>query len=1227
MVVRAELLRDPITEPVAAAHATPAFPRTDRYTYTATIGQGGMGVIYRALDRQLEHEVALKVLRARSPDAVARLKAEFRARVDLHHPNLLQLLDLCVTADEAFFTMELVDAVDFLDWVWQAGEAGARPRLAAALAGIASALDALHGAGWVHFDVKPANILVDRTGRALLADFGLSTAIRSRAGGPARDLDGAGTPDYMAPERRRGAIVTPASDLYSLGAVILEALTGSPLDDGGARPRDPLLALARQLMARAPGARPTAAEATAALRGIEPGGEAAPEGTIRAASEAASEATSEPPFVGRAAQLAALEAALARVDPSTAVVAHVHGPSGIGKSMLIGQFLDGVAARRGDPIVLRGRCHPYEQIAFGGVDRIVDGLAERIRDGELSAGGIAPNALAALVRLFPTLPWRVPATAGALGDDDRGLRLLGIATLRELLVRAAAARPLVMWIDDVHWIDDDTEEVLGALAGIPDTMTIYSYRTDAAARAAALGAPPGARGRASVHRVELALGPLDAADLEVLVGAVAPGVAADTRRKLAAAAAGSPVFARVLGRHDAHHRWTAGLDAAGSPAALWNQMIDALPAAQRALFDAIAIAPGPVAASIVRRAVRVDHASPELRALEQLGIVSRAPGRGAIRLAPFHDRLRQVRLEHLDATARARLHRELARSHELVASDDYEALVHHLHALAEDARAGHYAVLAADRASENLAFGAAASYYARAIEWLPERAEPWELHRKLAECEANRGHAESAGAQFELAAAAHRRAAGPRLATTRLSLRAAEQLLHCGRIPEGYRLLREVLEALRVRLPGSHRAAVLASAMLRARLLLRGLGPVPPAARDRLDPEEELRLDALWRGSTSLAHINHALADVLLLRHMRATLDGGSPHRLVQSLTYEAAAEITLGSRLLDRHAAEMLARAERLLAGGTDDYDLGWFEVSCAAIGFFRADFRATIEHAAAAEAHFTRRGIGVAWERAVLCSYLLFALALTGDAATLEARRRVALDDALARRDRLAESYCRSGYTSLTWLFRDEVDAARRERAAMRAAAPGADGAGARPRQWPESGFSTLDYHALLADTHLDLYAGDPGAAHARIEAAWPAIERALLLRIQFVGVDLRFLRARCALAASRRVPAPRPLVRLAARERTRIARDPNPVARPYHALLGGLVAGAPELLDEAARGFDELAMTAHAAAARYRCGELVGGRDGDRLRGEARARLAAAGVARPDRIVEMYAPGDAG
>jgi hypothetical protein len=683
------------------------------------------------------------------------------------------------------------------------------------------------------------------------------------------------------------------------------------------------------------------------------------------------------------------------------------------------------------------------------------------------------------------------------------------------------------------------------------------------------------------------------------------------------------VFARVLGRHDLHRAGATGLGTTGSPAALWNQLIDALPAPQRALFDVIAVAPGPVAASVVRSAAGVEVASPELRALEQLGIVSRAPGRGAIRLAPFHDQLRQVRLAYLDAPARARLHRGLAHGHEQTASGDHEALVHHLHELGEDARAGRYAVLAGDRASASLAFGTAASYYARAIEWMPDRAEPWELHRKLAECEASRGHAEAAGLHFERAAAERAATAGSSLPTTRLSVRAAEQLLRCGRILDGYRIMRDVLATLRVRLPGSHRAALLQSIVLRAWLVLRGLEPV---LLRELDPETELRLDALWMASTSLAHVNVALADVLLLHHIHAALDGGTPSRILRLLTYEAAAEVTLGSRFFDRRAAAMMERAAQLLADTRDDYDLGWFEASCAAIAFFRAQWPETIAHGEAAERHLLRRAIGVAWERAVVHSYWLFALALTGDAAALDRRRQIALDDALARRDRLAESHCRSGYTILAWLFRDDVAGARRERSAMAGAVrrePREPRDSAVTGRWPDASFGTPEYHAILADCHIALYAGELGDAHARIEAAWPLIERALLLRIQFVGVDLRFLRARSALAASRAAPDRRALIRIAERERSRIARDPSPVARPYHALLGGLLAGAPDLLDDAARGFDELAMAAHAAAARFRRGELVGGRDGDRLCREARDGLRAAGIAHPDRIIAMYAP----
>jgi hypothetical protein len=1212
------------------------------------IGQGGAGVIYRAIDRDLKQEVALKVLRARGGGSVSKLKSEFRARADLHHPNLLQLFELVVTAEHAFFTMELVDAVDFLDWIWRGtpatpaavGDDGAQRRLASAMHDVVSGLAALHGAGLVHFDVKPGNILVDHAGRVRLADFGLSTEFRTEAGASVRDTEGAGTPYYMAPERRRGGIITPASDLYSVGATILEALTGSPraaLDDRPADP-SPLLAIARRLMAPDPQARPTAREALDALHAI--GGGAAGAVVHRLAPRQRPEA----PFVGRQPQLAAMQDAFERAGDAATATIHVHGPSGIGKTALVRRFLDGVRARHPEVVILRGRCHPYEQIAFCGIDRIVDGLSAHMRSDGVSLEGVAPHGLAALVRLFPSVPSRVDPAMVQTAEANGSLRHLGFAALRELLARAAAARRLILWIDDLQWVDDDTLEVLRALQGIPRATFILSYRLDDTGTRSRLDLlrvkQPAPDLGLLAHSTDLPLGILDAGDLESLFRALAPEIAPETCRELAVASGGYPIFAHVLGIPDAPPV-SGELARPGLLASWLNGMVDTLPSTQRALFDTIVVAPGPVAMSVVMHAAADDQPLPSLRALEQLGIVSRSSGRGMVRVLPLHDRLRQARLERMHPAEYVRIHRALARSHEQLASFDFEALTHHHHELGEDERAGHYAVLAGDRASASLAFGAAASYYTRAIEWLPDRSEPWELIRKLAECQASRGHGQDAGAQFAQAARVREQIEGGSPQTTRLQLRAAEQLLRSGAIPEGFRIMRDVLSVLGVTLPTSHRGALARSAFLRLGLLARGTR-FSPRAEAELDDRARLRMDALWMASTSLAHVNFPLADVLLLLHGRSALSAGEPSRILRFLTYEAAAEVTLGSRYFDRRAAALIEQADQLLAALGDDYNTGWYHASYAANAFFRADWRACIAHAGSAETHLMRHAVGIAWERAVTYQYWLFALALTGQTAQLEDRRRIALEDSLARRDRLAENHCRSGYTSLLWLFRDDLETARRERSMTLGALHRDDRERAPVRRWPEDSFATPDYHALIADAHLELYAGAAIAAHARIEEAWPFVERALLLRLQFVGVDLRFLRARCALAASHQLGPgagrarrggsldPPALHRIAAHELSAIARDRNPAARPYRALLAGLLRPdakrATGWLEDAARGFDELAMLAHAAAARFRLGERVGGSAGDQLRTAALDGLFAAGVVRPSQIVEMFAPAPA-
>src|SRR5689334_10222061 len=191
-----------------------------RFQLLERLGGGGMGVVYAAHDQALDRRVALKTLRCADPAAIYRFKAEFRSLVDVAHPNLVTLHELTMAAGEWFFTMELVKGSNFLSWVRRPA-----PRLRIALLQLAEGLSALHAAGKLHRDIKPSNVLVNGEGRVVVLDFGLVTELVPRERQP-WDLQFAGTPHYMAPEVLGGEAASPASDWYSVGVMLYEALTG-----------------------------------------------------------------------------------------------------------------------------------------------------------------------------------------------------------------------------------------------------------------------------------------------------------------------------------------------------------------------------------------------------------------------------------------------------------------------------------------------------------------------------------------------------------------------------------------------------------------------------------------------------------------------------------------------------------------------------------------------------------------------------------------------------------------------------------------------------------------------------------------------------------------------------------------------------------------------------------------------------------------------------------------
>src|SRR5438552_4323146 len=194
-----------------------------------------MGVVYEARDPRLDRSVALKTLRTAggAADAKERLRREARAAASVNHPNVCQVYDVGEEDGEVYVAMELLQGEPLSDRIGR-GPIPPTESLEASL-GVLAALEALHRRGIVHRDLKPSNVFLTPHGVKLL-DFGLALPPAGDAAGGERRLTmtGAilGTPQYMAPERWQGGEAGPDSDLFSLGAVLFEMLTGRPAFGG-----------------------------------------------------------------------------------------------------------------------------------------------------------------------------------------------------------------------------------------------------------------------------------------------------------------------------------------------------------------------------------------------------------------------------------------------------------------------------------------------------------------------------------------------------------------------------------------------------------------------------------------------------------------------------------------------------------------------------------------------------------------------------------------------------------------------------------------------------------------------------------------------------------------------------------------------------------------------------------------------------------------------------------
>ena len=208
----------------------PGQRRFGDYELLSKLGQGGMGVVYRARQRSLDREVAVKLLSAgpwASKDFIERFRREAQSAARMQHPNIVAIYEIGTHEELNFFSMRLVQGASLAHELQESGPLPPK-RAAQLLRTIAEALDYAHRLGVLHLDLKPANVLIDERGEPQVADFGLARRLDETL-----TLDNdevSGTPSYMAPEQAqlRSHPLSFATDIYGLGAILYELLAGRP---------------------------------------------------------------------------------------------------------------------------------------------------------------------------------------------------------------------------------------------------------------------------------------------------------------------------------------------------------------------------------------------------------------------------------------------------------------------------------------------------------------------------------------------------------------------------------------------------------------------------------------------------------------------------------------------------------------------------------------------------------------------------------------------------------------------------------------------------------------------------------------------------------------------------------------------------------------------------------------------------------------------------------------
>jgi serine/threonine protein kinase len=1266
------------------------FVGTERFKIRRRLGSGGMGMVYEVHDLESDKVVALKTLTRTEAPHIYRFKQEFRSLADVSHPNLVSLYEFMSDGRFWFFTMELVRGVTFIEYVRPGfhgrgspasgaktllkssrvtehsadpeaetieladpdapTETGAesipdRPRevpvirskldedlLRGALRQLVEGLHGLHETGKLHRDIKPSNVLVTKEGRVVILDFGLVTEVEGLGLHDSADL--VGTPDYMSPEQGAQLPVSSASDWYSAGVMLYQALTGrlpfkgkffevimdkqsidppAPIELVPSVPRD-LNDLCVLMLRRKPEERPTGRQILRVLGN----GKTGPLTRALAIQQSPISHVAFP-FVGRGRHVRQLLDASDAVRGGQSVTVYIHGSSGMGKTALVRHFLEILRDEEDQVVILQGRCYERESVPYKAIDGVVDSLSKYLTAlPESQAEALMPRDVFALSRLFPVM-LQIDAVFNAAQPaqeipDQLSLRRRAFAALRELLARIAERHLLVLWIDDLQWADADSTTLLEDLLRPPDSpplLLLTSFRSE------------------DIEAKEFLQQLLESADGETRRELPVAALTDDEARQLAPAlldsdtpaatpfieaivkeARGNPFLLEQLSRYatTTDKEATFGINLA--------TMLDArmrhLPKGARRFMATLAIAGRPINPEVAYQAAGLS--GDELPLISSLRAAQfLRSGGSSLGVELYHDRIRETLASQLEPGQVKQIHRRLAQTLEARGIDDPEALFEHYLGANERVRAATHAAAAAKKATAALAFDRAAIFYRRALELAPSRGlELIEFKIKLAESLVNAGRpAEAAEAFLEVA----EDSSGAR--GLDFKRRAAEQLLMGGHIKEGLAVLNSVLSAVGFKLAAGPKRALLWLLLRRLQLRLRGHKFVERDA-SQIAEADLLRIDICWAIAAGLGLVDLIRGADFQSRHLLLALRAGEPYRISRAMSFEAAQTAAAGGRARKR-SRSIAQRAEALAQKVGHPHAIGLSLWASGVAAYLVGHWKSAAELCEQSAEVLRDRCTGVAWELSIAQKFVLGALLYLGELGDVSRRVPALLAAAIEQGNLLAATDLRTRM-NLIWLAADDPDRARTEVIeALKA--------------WPQEGFHLQHYTSLLALAQIELYTGDAEVADKHVMGQWPALESSMLLRIQVLRIEAVYLRARTALATATFSSEKKKerLLGIAQELARRLAKEKIQWSEPLVLLLRAAIANqrgdfalATANLSEAVEGFELSDMGLYAAASRRRLGQALCGDRGRELIADADAWMTEKKIKNPTRLTRMIAPG---